>query len=611
VVHPTQPAHDPQPRAWFSLRSLRAKLQAFSVLLVVVPGALIALIALTRARSALEQAVGRQLAEVAHDTVEQLGTTIASERANMRRWAVRDVVRDVRIGDQGGRVAHFLRSLQEGGVSYRELLAIDGDGRVVAATDPAEIGRVLRDLPWAVATLAGDEFLAGPAPTAPGQPGWVEIAAPVRDGGSGTVIGALLGRYDWAHVIAVAGRLRRMQLPHGLTIDILLFDGEGRPLGESWREDADAEQRQRRRDDAGVLARALRTAPVPGHILQLGVDSLVGYDRGEGRDVGWLALVIEPLDEAFLPLREMEQQLALALVAVVLGAVAVATYLAHRMSRPLRELTSATQEIAHARAPREPLAVRSQDEIGQLASAFNAMTAQLSRAQDDLVVAAKFAFLGEVAAGVAHEVRTPLGILRSSAQMLQRTASAGEGERTELIGMMIEEVDRVDHVVDGLLELARPRELLVEPTPLEAVLARALDFADVQAREKGIAVAREFTPEASPARCDPEQIYQVALNLIVNALQILPAGGRITVRTLPRHDGRVGFEVSDDGPGIPPEARTRLFTPFFSLRAGGTGLGLALVQRVVQAHQGTVAVESAPGRGTTFRVELPVAGSDA
>ena len=195
--------------------------------------------------------------------------------------------------------------------------------------------------------------------------------------------------------------------------------------------------------------------------------------------------------------------------------------------------------------------------------------------------------------------------------MLQRSVPAGEGERAELIGMMIEEVDRVDRVVDGLLELARPREPLAEPTPLEAVLTRALDFVGVQAREKGITVAREFSPRAGPARCDPEQMYQVALNLIVNALQILPAGGNITVRTLPRRDGRVAFEVSDDGPGIPPEARAHLFTPFFSLRRGGTGLGLALVERVVQAHQGTVSVESAPGCGTTFRVELPVAGSDA
>ena len=173
--------------------------------------------------------------------------------------------------------------------------------------------------------------------------------------------------------------------------------------------------------------------------------------------------------------------------------------------------------------------------------------------------------------------------------------------------MIIEEVDRLDRVVGGLLELARPREPLIEPTPLAPLLARALDFADGQAREKNISIERVLAADSCPARCDPEQIYQVALNLIVNALQMVPGGGRITVRTLPRHDGHVGFEVIDDGPGIPPDAREQVFTPFFTLREGGTGLGLALVQRVVRAHHGTVSVDSTVGGGATFRVVLPAA----
>jgi signal transduction histidine kinase len=139
------------------------------------------------------------------------------------------------------------------------------------------------------------------------------------------------------------------------------------------------------------------------------------------------------------------------------------------------------------------------------------------------------------------------------------------------------------------------------------VLARALDFLDQQAREKQIVVRRDLNDNLPAARCDPGQIYQVALNLLLNALQILPAGGHVTVRTVRGSDGRVGFEVVDDGPGIPFDLRERIFTPFFSRREGGTGLGLALVRRMVQAHRGTVTVDSAVGRGTTFRVEVPTA----
>jgi signal transduction histidine kinase len=587
--------------------SLRSKLRLFAVALVIVPGIVIALITVSRARSALEQAVGRQLAEVAHDTVEQLGTAIAVERANLGRWARHDVMEDVQAGDPDGRVAGFLRSLRDSGAPYLDVLAVDSDGRVVAATDPAEVSRVLRDHAWTRETLAGKEYIAGPVVAAPPDERWLEIAVPIR-ARDNSVRGALLGRYQWTKAISLGERIRHMQLPHGLSVDILLFDVAGHALGEWWREGIAEGQRRGLRERAAVLAERLRSAPVPGHIEA--TNALVGYDRGEGRGVGWLALVMEPVEEAFRPVREMERRLALGLIGVVLAALLVSTYLADRMSRPLRELMRATREVGRSRAFRMEVAVRSRDEIGELAFAFNTMTAQLAQAQDDLLTAAKFAFLGEVAAGVAHEVRTPLGIVRSSAQMLQRSLPAKDGDAAELIDMMIEEVDRLDRVVDGLLELARPHEPVVESTALDEVLARALDFVEAQAREKNIALTREFGAAPTIARCDPEQIYQTALNLIVNALQILPPGGRIVVRTCAMRDGRVGFEVADDGPGIPPEVRDRIFTPFFSLRKGGTGLGLALVQRFVQGNGGTVTLENAT-RGATFRVELPGAGSDA
>jgi len=317
--------------------------------------------------------------------------------------------------------------------------------------------------------------------------------------------------------------------------------------------------------------------------------------------------VLEPLSDALAPVRRLQQGLTGTLIAVLGLALAVATALAARMSRPLRELTRATQDLLRPGEPPRVVAVRSRDEIGTLASAFNTMGTALSRAQDDLLVAAKFAFVGEVAAGIAHEVRTPLGIMRSSAQLLARTVPASQRESVELAEMIVGEVDRIAGVVNGLLELARPRRPELEPTALAPVLRRALDFVDGQAREKSLTVRGEFPPVPA-ARCDPEQVYQVALNLLVNAIQALPDGGRVTVRTLPPRDHRVGFEVEDDGPGLAPELQERVFTPFFSGRVSGTGLGLAIVQRMIQAHHGTVTLMSQVGRGTTFRVELPIAG---
>ena len=335
--------------------------------------------------------------------------------------------------------------------------------------------------------------------------------------------------------------------------------------------------------------------------------TLAGWERSNATRGGWQAVAMEPLAEALAPVYSMRRRIGAALALVLVGALVIARGWAGRLSRPLRELTRATLEISRAGEVPRPVEVRSRDEIGTLATSFNTMASALADAQEDLLTAAKFAFIGEVASGIAHEVRTPLGIMRGSAQMLAREVPPDHPEGGELAQMIIGEVDRLDRVVAGLLELARPRQPSFEPTQLAPVLTRALDFLDLQAREKHIVVRRDLEASLPPARCDPEQIYQVALNLVLNALQVLPVGAHVTVRTVRGNDGRVGFEVVDDGPGIPADLRERIFTPFFSRREGGTGLGLALVHRMVQANGGTVSVESAVGRGTTFRVELPTA----
>jgi signal transduction histidine kinase len=250
--------------------------------------------------------------------------------------------------------------------------------------------------------------------------------------------------------------------------------------------------------------------------------------------------------------------------------------------------------------------VRSRDEIGTLTTAFNHMAADLKRAERELVDAAKFSFVGELAAGVAHEVRTPLGVLRSAAQLLERSLEVKDEESRELLRLLRDEVDRIERVISALLELGRPREMSPEPSPLGQILFRAADFIDAQARQKQITIRRRANDPDPVILCDPELIYQVALNLLVNAVQILPGGGAIEIGLLPARDGYAGFEVRDDGPGMTEEVRARIFEPFFTRREGGTGLGLTLVQRVIQEHRGRVVVESELGRGTVFRVNLPV-----
>jgi two-component system sensor histidine kinase AtoS len=128
-----------------------------------------------------------------------------------------------------------------------------------------------------------------------------------------------------------------------------------------------------------------------------------------------------------------------------------------------------------------------------------------------------------------------------------------------------------------------------------------------QAREKGVRLKLDHPSEEAAVRCDPELVQQVAINLLVNAVQAVPAGGSVEARVMPASEGEAGFEVRDDGPGIAPELRDRIFQPFVAGRPGGVGLGLTFVKRVVQEHRGSVSVEGGAGPGTRIRVRLPVA----
>jgi len=594
---------------WLSFRSLRGQLQIFALLLTVVPGVLLALIAYASAREGLERTAARQLTEVAHDTIDEVVEAVAGAQQDLNAWARQDVMRDVIIGDLDKRIARVLRALIDGGAPFTSLVCLDRDGRVVAASDRDAVAALDQD--EAVrAALANGQFRGEPTAGRSGAPFGVKLAVPIPDPERPqSIIGALVGRYDWEHAIGLASRIRGSLVEHGLNLDILLLDGSGAVVGQVSRDDALPGEAETLRLAVTNAWGRLGPRERRGWTTLRRAGVLAGWERADDRHGGWEAVAIEPLAEALAPVYAMRRRITAALAVVLIGALGVARAWSGRLSRPLRELTLATQEIARAGEAPRPVEVRSRDEIGTLATSFNAMAGALARAQEDLLVAAKFAFVGEVAAGIAHEVRTPLGIMRGSAQMLARTVPAGDAQSGELAGMIVGEVDRLERVVAGLLELARPRQPSFEPTALAAVLARALDFLDGQARERQITVRRDLDATLPAARADPEQLHQVALNLVLNALQILPAGGHVAVRTVRAAGGRVGFEVSDDGPGIPPELRERIFTPFFSRREGGTGLGLALVRRMVQAHAGTVTVESEPGGSTTFRVELPVAGS--
>ena len=236
--------------------------------------------------------------------------------------------------------------------------------------------------------------------------------------------------------------------------------------------------------------------------------------------------------------------------------------------------------------------------------------------EEDLKRADRLATMGTLAAGLAHEIRNPLGGIKGAAQLLRRALDPDSPFR-EYTDIMIREVDRVNKLIEQLLDLSRPLQLTLAPVNIHEILDDVL-LLESQAGGEAAIIRKIFDPSLPPIRGDRAQLTQVFLNLLKNAFQAMDGRGCVTVTTRLETDyhvrdrgtGRNRFiwvEISDDGRGIKEEDLAHIFSPFFSTKNTGTGLGLAICYNIIKEHGGTIRVESIEGKGTTFKVSLLVA----
>lgn len=525
-----------------------------------------------------------------------------SERDTLASFAQQDLMREIRVADIDKRISVALATLRGGGAARLGYLVIDRAGGVIAASDARLLGDARPWAPERSAQRGEPTRIRGPLelPGFPGQALVMSTAIPDPDD-RGRSLGTLVGLFDWQKLTAVTERVRRDLAAQGAAADVLLTGGDGAVIGGA-RSPGSASPP----DFSGALNGA--PGADPAFVVDTGAGLIIGRATLAPDLPEWRLLVVEPRAHALAPARRLSQRLMVTMGLALIAALAVATIGVRRVVQPLTELTRAIRGLSRSEAGAPSVPVRSDDEVGTLAVAFNEMASELEKAQRHLVEAEKFAFMGELAAGVAHEIRTALGVLGSSAQMLQRSLPRdGDAQSAELAGMIRAEVRRLSDVVNDLLTLDRRRPLELEAVRISELLDRAVEFVAPQAREKDVRIAGPEEGDRTLLLCDPELVQQVAVNLLVNAIQALASGGRIELRILAAEDGLGGFEVRDDGPGIPEALRERIFQPFVTGRDGGIGLGLTFVKRAVHDHRGFVSLESEPGGGTCARVRLPLA----
>jgi len=223
--------------------------------------------------------------------------------------------------------------------------------------------------------------------------------------------------------------------------------------------------------------------------------------------------------------------------------------------------------------------------------------------------AEKLAAVGTMTAGLSHEIRNPLNAaalqLAVLERRLRRLPASEQAPLVEPLQLVRDEIRRLDHVLEDFLQFARPRVFSPQPVEVVPILGRVLDLVAGQAEERGIEVRREFE-KVAPIAGDEERLRQVVMNLALNALQAVPAGGWLRVSCRPAEDPQsIEILVDDAGPGVPDDIRGRIFEPFFTTKAEGSGLGLPIVHAIVTQHGGTISVEEAPEGGARFALRLP------
>jgi len=302
----------------------------------------------------------------------------------------------------------------------------------------------------------------------------------------------------------------------------------------------------------------------------------------------------------------INQRVALIAILSIVLAGLIAVPITRIVTRPIRTLVEANQKLAKG-----DLSVRvaedGRGELAMLGRSFNSMAAQLDQTQKELLHKEKLASMGQLAAGVAHEINNPLGTILLFSDMMYRETQEQDPHHNDL-KIIIEETTRCKRIVSDLLNFSRQQEILTQDTDIHQLIDRTIVEVEILPLYDKVEIIRNYSPYPIHIQADPNQLQQVFINLLNNAAQAIPDQGKIEIITRELDQSWVEIKIRDTGSGISEENLGKMFTPFFTTKGvgKGTGLGLSIVYGIIKMHRGQISVESELGVGTTFIIRLPV-----
>ena len=587
--------------------NLRQRLLVTFALVVIVVVALVAYAVSLRTRSAFEQ--------VDQERTKALITQFRSEFQSQGQDVVRKLERIARTDDlqrlalesvHGGDMSIYLQqaavTAQEYGLDYLEIL--DANGTIISSAQwPARFGyreAIPSELPnsaFLKKVELPDAFVLGLVAIRPVRVGDGQV---YLEGGK---------RLDLRF-------LEALTLPPGMYAWLYRVNGLTFNAGDILGEPAGA---------AKGLAPLLTMAIVSGNehsaIVQLSPEK---FDRATVQaiplkdDSGTVAAVLLA-GTSRKPLLDLQKNirttaLAVAAVGILLG-ILISVWIAARFSRPIEQLAAASGEVA---AGHWDVQVESHtgDELQELADSFNSMTKELMEQRDRLVQTERVAAWRELARRLAHELKNPLFPLQLTVENLSRARALPPAEFEEIFNesttTLLAEIQNLKTIIGRFSDFSKMPRPQLQPTSVNSLVQQVATLHQAQIKDAPnlITLNVELDRNVGEIPVDPDLMHRVLSNLFLNAIDAMPDGGTLTLRTRDRGD-QLRLEISDSGVGLTPEERERIFTPYYTTKQHGTGLGLAVVQSIVSDHHGSISVVSERGQGTTFMIDLPKHASDS
>ena len=599
--------------------NLQLKVMLLFVLIALAPLCVVGTLAMGTAEELILGMATNQIEHVAADKAALLERWISERKADLEVVAGSSILRSL----DPEQIAPYLELVRNKYRVYSEMIVVSRGGTIVYGSSPKAINP--QEEAWYKDSLTGKPYLSDIAFDPERRESFFRLSMPLIDA-SGAVNGVVCATVGTNTILSLI-----LKISLGETGECYLVNREGTFLAHREPNRIFAENIAQSESFKNILNAGKRRVT---YIDYRGIEVLGASARVGGTD--WALVVEQDRNEAFRDADRLKQYIYLAASLSACGALASAWLLSLYVVNPIRKLSTAATYLARGEFEKVQVQTRRADEIGVLYGAFGEMARQLrnrqvllerrmilkeaeleetgARLKETQKAAARsqqLASLGRLAAGVAHEIRTPLTSLKLFLESVESEIEISP-DYEEDFQVAMSQVKRMEATISRFLDFARPQDPIYSLLDVGELIEDALLVVGPKARQQETIIRKSISRLLPKFKGDKKQLGEALLNLLVNGLEAVASQGELSIiATLGKMQGEdesrecVQIDVSDTGPGIVEENMVRLFDPFFTTKATGAGLGLAIVTSTIHRHGGEVMVQSTVGRGTTFSVLIP------